>query len=468
MDRGHQRRRERDRDGEDRQRHGGDVGWDAGQRHLTEGRQQQRHDRQLGADGQTDAFGETSRQPVGASGDPGGEHQHPEGRRSRQAQPRRGGQLRVEQRQGQHRAGERMPGVTRVAAQHHDQEQAGHGPGTEHRRLVADQMREREQRQTGSHPTGHGRPPQRRTEQQHPTDDHSGVGPADGDEVGERGVQQQLVGIVGQGPGVAGDHAELQRADGVVVAADGGREGVLTDPVAGAGHRACTLDVGDLPGGEPDAEVLIGEPAAVPAVRQRRGGRLQREPVAERRRPRVAELAVVDDPDRPLPGGDPVGGCDPHRHVPADVGGVRFGSDLDVERGRTAACGELRQRPELQGRGADRRAAADHDRDQQHPGEATADRVAEPGGGDGCERDPDRDRRQREPDRGCGHRRQLQLGAEAGPDAAGDQRGGRPHRQRPDRRAGWCPAVGHPTLMRSASSWKRVSPIPDTSRRSPG
>jgi hypothetical protein len=382
---GQRARREGDGGGDHRERDGDEVGGHARDRHLAEGRQQQRYHRELRADRDREDVRDAARQPpppLQPAPHPRCQDQHAARGRRRQQQPERACQERIEQEQQQDRTGEGVATVPGDPTLRREEDHPGDGARPEHRRLEAGEVGEpqHDDRHRGAAAPCTGA--YERAEPEDPRDDGRDVHAGHGGEVGHRrrlhggpvGVRQQ--------PGVPAHEADEQpthRGSGVL----GGRGPRPGADVFARGREPPGVARG---GQDPDVqhhgEVLLREPPAVAAVRQR--ARRARGPPPAPERWRVTgegwdvERVARQGERGSFPGPLPVHLGHADRDVPPGGDAARFGGDHQRQVDGAAAGRQLGKDTEVVGGrprpGEDRGQRRDRDQecDGSGPGRRTA------------------------------------------------------------------------------------------------
>jgi hypothetical protein len=491
---------ERDGGGDHRERDGDEVRGHARHRDLAEGREQQRHHGELRADRDGQDVRDAARQPpppLQPPTHPRRQHEDARGGRRREQQAERPGQERIDQDQEEDRTGEGVAAVAGDPALRGQQDHPRDGACPEHRRLEAGEVGEPQHhdRHRGAASTRAG--PHERAEPEHPRDDGRDVHARHGGQVGHRRRFHRGAVGVRQQPRVPAHEADEQAADR--------RRGVRGrgGPGPGADVLARGREPAGVAGGDEDADVqhhrqvLLREPPAVAAVRQRARRARRPPPAAERRgltRERWSVEPITHQGDRGAFAGPPsVHLGDADRDVPAGRDATRLGGDRQRQVGGAASGRQFGEHAEVVGGrprpGQDR--GQRRDDDQERDGSGTGRRAACREGGAGDRRDDGDDHG------GPRHDRRPLLGrgrGERGEQLTRPRPGGRtddghqgPRAERADdvrdrrrlgvrgrlgdrcrRRCRLDGRIGHPTVTRSAMSWNRFSPIPLTSRRSPG
>jgi hypothetical protein len=457
-----------------RDRH--EVRGDGRQTDLPEGRQQQRHDRELRAEGDRQQLAqparETARQPLP---DDRRDHEHAHGGRGGQQQPEGSGQPGIEEHEQQHRDGD---GVSRLAhhpADRRTEQQQGHRPRTQHAGLEAGDEGEPGHHAPDRQPATPGRDTQDRGCSEHPADHDGHVAPGDRGQVRQPRGAHGLTVVLGEQPRVADDEAHEQSTHALVEVTRRARSHRRAHVLGRTGQRAGATD--GLPRLRVDDRdrVLARQPPPVPAVGQRTR-RCPRDPAGPQRR-RVS----VEREGHTLARRHPVHAVHVDHDVPAGGDGPGLPADREVELGQPPAVDQRREQTLLGGRDAcTGRDGGDHDHGEQHQGSDTA------GGASPTQTarvDHQADQQERHPhgadtDRPPHPWASEVIGRDLSEQSTADGRDRpRGHRTDDGMDAGGRvladgvtvrPGDAHPATTRSARDWKVASPIPGTSRRSPG
>jgi hypothetical protein len=201
----------RNQGGDRRRRDREEVRRDGRERDLAAGGEQDREHRDLGAGGDREGEPRRAGQQAKSPCDHRGEHEHPEGRRSRQQQTEATSERGVDAHEHEHRAGERESGLGAAGADPREQREARHRRGAQHARLGAGQHDERHH-DTDEQPSATPGPEPQDRREPHGTGHHDrDVAAADRGEVRQARVLHGLPQRLGQARLVAGDEAGRQR-----------------------------------------------------------------------------------------------------------------------------------------------------------------------------------------------------------------------------------------------------------------
>ncbi|GGI06907.1 hypothetical protein GCM10011354_21440 [Egicoccus halophilus] len=486
MDGGDHRRHEADRRRECRDRDGEQVGRHGGERHRAEGGQQQRHDGDLRPQRDRQQVRDPARHPPQAPPDEGRDDEDSRGGGRRQQQSERAGQPRVEQHQQHRGARECMTGVARMTTRPGEQDDPGHGARPQHGGLEAGEEREPRQGRRQHDPSQRGRQAQHETRPEHPGGHQRDMGPRHRREVGEGGCLHRRAVDLGQFTGVPGGQAGEQSSDRRRRAPGSGTPNPVADVFADPRPHSTATELVPAADVERDGGVLAGQPPAVPAVGERAGRRPGGEPRAEGRR-----VVGLQRGGRPLAGDGPIDARDTDDDVPTGRDPAWFVHDRAGQLRLAALVRQRRQQPPRRrrhARGARRDPHGEH-RHEQPPtdrrgtrrvrpddrrptgartGPSGGTRVVAQGASGGHGRTDGQHGGERDP------RPRVRCRPEVLPDRRPEDQRDRPQRQRAEHLAGrWSTpggllGVAHDTVTRSASCWKVFSPMPGTSRRSPG
>jgi hypothetical protein len=354
---------ERDRGGDRRGRDGDEVRRDRREGDLTEGREQDGDDRDLGTDGDRRQVRHPGRQSLWQMGaHPRRRDEDPRRRRGRQHQPERAGEPRVDEHQQQHGDGQTVPGVPRDPADRGGQQHQRHRPRALHARLEPGDERE------PGHDEGDGQPPspcpdpQQSEHPEHPTEHDRHVAAGHRGQVRQPGGLHRVLVRRRQQPRVAGDEPDEQAPNAFVEVAGGGLPDPRTNVLARPSERSRVPRRLPARHVQHHPHVLPSEPGAVAAVRQRARARLCPPARAERWR------IVLQRQRCPLPRGRPGHLLHPQDDVPARRDRTRFVDDRAEDLRLPALSRQARQQPEIGG-GDPQRGAHRRDRHDREDGE---------------------------------------------------------------------------------------------------